>query len=70
MKIIARMFSRRRITLPREVRRELGVGPGDPVFFKTIGTEVYIYAAKKPRVRLRLCRQSAIRCVSAAPKQK
>lgn len=51
MKITAKMFSRGRITLPREVRRGLGVGPGDKVIFKTIGNDVYISAAKKPRSR-------------------
>jgi AbrB family looped-hinge helix DNA binding protein len=50
-KIIATMFSRGRITLPSEVRRKLGVGAGDFVGFKNIGTETYIYAAKKPRKR-------------------
>ena len=46
---IAKMFSRGRITLPREVRRKLGVGPGDFVRFKTIGNDVCISAAKKSR---------------------
>lgn len=47
----ATMFSRGRITLPPEVRRGLGVGPGDFVLFTTIGNNVYISAAKQPRPR-------------------
>jgi bifunctional DNA-binding transcriptional regulator/antitoxin component of YhaV-PrlF toxin-antitoxin module len=31
------MFSRGRITLPREVCREMGVGPGDVLEFETDG---------------------------------
>jgi bifunctional DNA-binding transcriptional regulator/antitoxin component of YhaV-PrlF toxin-antitoxin module len=45
----ATMFSRGRLTLPREVRKGLGVGPGDFVVFKTIGNDVYISAAKRRR---------------------
>jgi AbrB family looped-hinge helix DNA binding protein len=45
----ATMFSRGRITLPREVRKGLGVGPGDVVLFTTVGNDVFISAAKKRR---------------------
>ena len=47
----ATMLSRGRLTLPREVRKGLGVGPGDVVLFTTVGNDVFISAAKKPRTR-------------------
>ena len=42
LKVQARMTSRGRITLPREVRLHLGVGPGDMVEFET-GRGQFLY---------------------------
>lgn len=38
MKKLARVSSKGRITVPHEVRRALGVGPGDQLLFEEDGT--------------------------------
>jgi AbrB family looped-hinge helix DNA binding protein len=44
----AKITSGGRITVPVEVRRLLGVGPGDRVVFETVGKSITVRAAKAP----------------------
>ena len=51
IKVQAQMTTRGRITLPREVRLHMGVGPGDLVEFETDGQSFFIRATKSHRPR-------------------
>jgi AbrB family looped-hinge helix DNA binding protein len=44
----ARITSGGRITIPADVRRLLGVGPGDRLVFETVGESITIRAVKRP----------------------
>ncbi len=46
LKVQARMMTRGRITLPREVRLDMGVGPGDLVEFEADGDSSFIRPVK------------------------
>jgi AbrB family looped-hinge helix DNA binding protein len=46
LKVQARITSRGRVTLPREVRLHMGVGPGDMVEFETDGDNFFIRPVK------------------------
>jgi len=46
MKAVATVTSKGQITLPRDLRRRLGVRSGDKVCFDEVGTEIYIRPVK------------------------
>jgi len=46
----AKVTSKGQITLPRAVRKRLGVGPGDSVVFKTKGNEVVVLPQRRTGV--------------------
>jgi antitoxin PrlF len=46
MKAVATVTSKGQITLPRDLRRRLGVRSGDKVRFEEVGTDIYIRPVK------------------------
>ncbi len=47
MKRLAKITSKGQITVPRDVRRALGVRPGDRLLFEKVGTTVRVRPVKK-----------------------
>jgi antitoxin PrlF len=47
MKKQARMTSKGQITVPRDIRRALGVRPGDQLLFEETGTEVRVRPVRR-----------------------
>jgi antitoxin PrlF len=47
MEKLAKLTSKGQVTVPREFRRILGVGPGDKLRFKKVGTTVRVSSVKK-----------------------
>ena len=47
MKNLAKLTSKGQLTVPNEVRRDLGVRPGDKLLFKKVGTIYHFIPVKK-----------------------
>jgi antitoxin PrlF len=46
MKKLAKVTSKGQVTIPRDIRRVLGVRPGDKLLFEKVGTSVHVSPVK------------------------